>query len=91
MYDRILTPFEKGKIAIIRDKEHSLYNKTHICRREMNKATQYIMKKYNLTYKDSLTKLINYAFDKKLKLEYVKNDKTKIYGVETRIVNLHEL
>lgn len=91
MLNKILSPFDRGKIAVIRDKEHSLYNKTHICKMEMKRATSYIMKKYNLSYKDSLTKLINYAIDKKIKLECIKNDRTKIYGVETKIINLYEL
>jgi AmiR/NasT family two-component response regulator len=79
---------------VIRDKEISLYNRTHLSDDEIYKATKYIMKKYKLSKKDALTRLVNLAIDKKLKIRIIKgkdyNSTKSVY--ETYVLeNLEEL
>lgn len=78
---------------IIRDKENSLYNKTHMDECEIQRVTKYIMEKYKINKKDALTKLINYAIDKKLQLKPVKRrDSVTRFPYEFCILeNLEEL
>lgn len=78
---------------IIRDKENSIYNRTHLAEGEIHRATRHIMKKYNLNRKDALTKLLNYAIDKKLKLKPIKNSGlvTKLPYELCLLENLKEL
>lgn len=84
---------EKYWAPIIRDKENSLYNKTHLDEAEIHRATKYIMKKYSLNRKDALTKLINYAMAKKLKLKPMRRvgEATKLPYELCKLENLEEL
>lgn len=77
---------------IIKDMTISIQNKTKMTEGDIYQAVKYLSKKYNLSKKDSLKKLLNLAIDKKLAIVYVETRGIRnFFSIRGILQNLYDL